>query len=81
MRWQEPPPAVFAEERLAVIPEFSLPPPHFLHVVDIGLIVLDGLQLFLKQFPGKNSEESPFNESSDRGQKSVRVIFMPHVLL
>ena len=81
MRGQEPPPAVFAEEGLAVIPEFPLPSPHFLHVVDISLIIFDGFQLLLKQFPGKHCEESPFHESSDRGQKSVWVIFMPHVLL
>lgn len=51
-----------------------------LEIVDIALIVINRLDLFLKKFECKVSEQQPLHERQDAGDKSIRVAGLVHVI-
>lgn len=51
----------------------------FLHVVNIGLIILNTLELLLDKLKAKESEQNSLNERKDRCNESVGIIRFDHV--
>jgi len=51
----------------------------FLHVVHIGLIILNTLELLLDKLKAKESEQNSLNERKDRCNESVGIIRFDHV--
>ena len=61
----KPPPVVEAESLLQVHKEIVRPPEKLLHIVDVGLIKLDRLELLLEELEAEEGEKDPLDEGHD----------------
>ena len=61
----EPPPVVEAESLLQVHKEIVRPPEKLLHIVDVGLIKLDRLELLLEELETEEGEKDALDEGHD----------------
>ena len=79
MRRDEPPPAVDSEEELAVLAEGVRPARRSLQVIDVRLIVSQGLALLGDKLVREDGEEDALDEGKYAAQEAAAVVLRAHV--